>query len=145
RHRCLLACKSPYAVSFDDDSYPVDTDFFRCVEQLFLQYPRAAIFCANIWQRHEAEKPRIDKVVITPSYVGCGHSIRLAAYCQVRGYLPRPVAYAMEECDLSLQLFAAGWQMYEAGNLRVFHDTDLRHHQSTEITSGVITNVGLCA
>ena len=32
RHRCLLACKSPYAVSFDDDSYPVDADFFRCVE-----------------------------------------------------------------------------------------------------------------
>src|SRR5262245_60174871 len=24
RHRCLLACNTPYAVSFDDDSYPVD-------------------------------------------------------------------------------------------------------------------------
>jgi hypothetical protein len=29
RHRCLLACKPPFAVSFDDDSYPVDSDFFR--------------------------------------------------------------------------------------------------------------------
>src|SRR5262249_31222328 len=28
RHRCLSACTSPYAVSFDDDSYPVDADFF---------------------------------------------------------------------------------------------------------------------
>ena len=36
----------------------------------------------------------------------------------------------MEESDLSLQLFAAGWQIYEAGELRVFHDTDLAHHQS---------------
>src|SRR3974377_1485212 len=26
RHRCLLACNTPYAVSFDDDSYPVDSD-----------------------------------------------------------------------------------------------------------------------
>jgi hypothetical protein len=51
----------------------------------------------------------------------------------------------MEEGDLSLQLFAAGWQIYEAGDLRVFHDTDLKHHQSPEVTSGVITNVGLYA
>ena len=51
----------------------------------------------------------------------------------------------MEESDLSLQLFEAGWQIYEAGDLRVFHDTDLKHHQSPEVTSGVIANVGLYA
>src|SRR3981189_3602212 len=26
RHRCLLACNTPFAVSFDDDSYPFDSD-----------------------------------------------------------------------------------------------------------------------
>src|SRR5215470_7007395 len=31
RHRCLLSCNAPYAVSFDDDSYPVDRDFFSQV------------------------------------------------------------------------------------------------------------------
>jgi hypothetical protein len=51
----------------------------------------------------------------------------------------------MEESDLSLQLFAANWQIYAAGNLRVFHDTDLKHHQTPEINSGVIANVGLYA
>jgi hypothetical protein len=51
----------------------------------------------------------------------------------------------MEESDLSLQLFAAGWQIYEAGSLRVFHDTDLKYHQAPEITSGLIENVGLYA
>src|SRR5213080_2211327 len=35
RHRCLLACNTPYAVSFDDDSYPVDSDFFAVVQRLF--------------------------------------------------------------------------------------------------------------
>jgi hypothetical protein len=44
-----------------------------------------------------------------------------------------------------LQLFATGWQIYQAEDLRVFHDTDLSHHESPEITSGTITNVGLCA
>src|SRR3981081_179947 len=35
RHRCLSECSAPYAVSFDDDSYPVDSDFFGRVCQLF--------------------------------------------------------------------------------------------------------------
>src|SRR5262249_39691435 len=43
RLRCLLACRTPYAVSFDDDSYPVDSDFFLQVERLFAEHSRAAI------------------------------------------------------------------------------------------------------
>src|SRR5262249_41562035 len=49
RHRCLLACNTPYAVSFDDDSYPVDSDFFSLVERLFSDYRQVAIFGASIW------------------------------------------------------------------------------------------------
>ena len=145
RHRCLLACTTPYAVSFDDDSYPVDPDFFSQVDRLFSNYPKAAIFGATIWHRHEREKIRTEKMILRPSYIGCGCAIRLAAYRQVRGYLPRPVAYGMEERDVSLQLFAAGWQIYEVGDWRVFHDTNLKHHQTPEITSATITNVGLFA
>jgi GT2 family glycosyltransferase len=143
RHRCLLNCSMPYAVSFDDDSYPVDSDFFASVERLFSELPHAAVLGASIWHRHEPEKARTKSLVQFPNYVGCGHAVRLAAYRQVRGYIPRPVAYGMEELDLSLQLFTAGWQIYEAGDLRVFHDTDLKYHRSSEVTSGVIANVGL--
>jgi GT2 family glycosyltransferase len=143
RHRCLLACTTPYAASFDDDSYPVDPDFFGRVWELFSQHSRAAIFGATIWHRHEHTRTRAESLVLRPSYLGCGYAIRLAAYRQVRGYLPRPIAYGLEESDLSLQLFEAGWQIYEAGDLRVFHDTELKHHQASEITSGTIANVGL--
>ncbi len=145
RHQCLLACTTPYAVSFDDDSYPVDPDFFATVQRLFVEHPEAAIFGANIWHRHEPEIARIKNLVRVPSYIGCGHAVRLAAYRCVRGYLPRDRAYGMEESDLSLQLFAVGWQVYEAGELRVYHDTNLMHHESPEITAGVVTNVGLYA
>jgi glycosyltransferase involved in cell wall biosynthesis len=145
RHRCLLACNTPYAVSFDDDSHPVDSDFFASVQKLFFEHPEAAIFGASIWHRHEPIKIRTEKITRAPDYVGCGYAIRLSAYRQVRGYLPRPSAYGMEESDLSLQLFAVGWEIYIAANLRVFHDTDLAHHQSSEVTSGVITNIGLFA
>jgi GT2 family glycosyltransferase len=143
RHRCLLECNAPYAVSFDDDSYPVDVDFFRRVEELFLEHPNVAIFGANIWHRHEPERTRVECLSLSPSYIGCGFAIRTAAYHQTRGLLPLPVAYGMEEADLSMQLFVAGWHIYKAGDLRVLHDTDLNHHRSSEINGGAITNLGL--
>jgi hypothetical protein len=51
----------------------------------------------------------------------------------------------LEETDLSLQLFAAGWDVYEAGDLRVFHDTNLKHHESAAVNVAAITNTGLFA
>ena len=134
-----------YAVSFDDDLYPVDRDFFSQVEAIFSANPGAAVVGANIWHRYEPEVLRTEKLHAFPSFVGCGYAIRLAAYQQVRGYLSRPIAYGMEEDDLSSQLFAHGWQIYKSENLRVFHDTDLKHHDTPEITSGTITNTALFA
>jgi len=145
RHRCLFACKTPFAVSFDDDSYPVDTDFFATVERLFVEHPRTALLEANVRHRNEPELPRGTSLTPIPSYMGCGYAIRLDVYRQMRGHLDRPVPYGIEELDLSLQLFVSGCQMMRAGELRVFHDTDLKHHHSNEITSGSITNVALYA
>jgi hypothetical protein len=97
RHRCLLACKTPFAVSFDDDSYPVDSDFFATVERLFPEHPRAALLEANVWYRNEPELPRAASLTPIPSYIGCGYAIRLDVYRQMCGYLDRPVPYGMEE------------------------------------------------
>jgi GT2 family glycosyltransferase len=145
RHRCLQTCTTPYAVSFDDDSYPLDRDFFFRVDRLFSEHLTVAILAARIWHRNDPQ-PGLDETLRpVPSYVGCGCAVRTAAYRAVRGYLPRPVAYGMEETDVSLQLFAAGWLICEAGSLRVFHDTELKHHGSPAITSGTITNIGLYA
>lgn len=133
----------PYAVSFDDNSYPVDRDFFSEVEPLFVRYPGAAILGASIWHRHEPQPARVEVVVPAAGYTGCGYAIRVAAYRQVRGTLALPVAYGMEETDLSIQFFASGWNIYDVGQLRVLHDTDLKHHASCAINAGSITNTGL--
>src|SRR5262249_33535979 len=89
-------------------------------------------------------EPRAETMIRSPSYTGCGYAIRLAAYRGIRGSLPRHVPYGMEETDVSLQLFAAGWGIYEAGTLRGFHDTELAHHATPEIVSGTVSNVALC-
>jgi GT2 family glycosyltransferase len=145
RHRCLLACGAPYAVSLDDDSWPVDADFFAAIEPLFCSYPRAAIFGASIWHRAEAEIRRSRAVRRVASYVGCGHAVRVCAYRDIRGYLARPMAYAIEESDVGLQLFVRGWQVYSAEELRVFHDTDRTHHEAAEVTASTIENLALLA
>ena len=145
RHRCLLLCDVPFAVSLDDDSWPVDREFFAEIEPLFAEYPQAAIFGASIWHRSEAPKVRNQFVRRVVSYVGCGNAIRVAAYRDVRGYLARATAYGMEEGDVGLQLFAKGWHVYSAGALRVYHDTDRAHHNAAEITASTITNLALLA
>lgn len=145
RHRCLLACGVPYAVSLDDDSFPLDADFFATVDRLFSENPRAGIFGTQIQHRGEPTNPRTEVLRRIPNFVGCGHAVRLTAYREVRGYLSVPAAYEIEEADLSLQLFRVGWTIYESGQLRVFHDTDLVHHRSAEVTSAAITNVALNA
>lgn len=145
RHRCLLACGAPYAVSLDDDSWPVDADFFAAIEPLFASHPSAAIFGASIWHRAEAEIRRSRVVRRVASYVGCGHAMRVAAYRDIRGYLARPMAYAIEESDVGLQLFVRGWQVCSAEELRVYHDTDRTHHEAAEVTASTITNLALLA
>jgi GT2 family glycosyltransferase len=143
RHRCLLACKTAFAASLDDDSYPIDADFFAAVERLFLEYPEVALFEANVWHRNEAIKPRTRNLTPIPTYLGCGYAIRVEVYRTMRGHLDRPIGYGMEEFDVGLQLFVMGWRMMRAEDLRVFHDTELKHHRSAEITAGSIANVAL--
>jgi hypothetical protein len=132
-------------VSFDDDSWPVDGNFFAAIEPLFAAHPQAAILGASIWHRSEAPKVRSALVRRVASYVGCGHAIRVAAYRDVRGYLARATAYGIEESDVGLQLFAKGWNVYSTGALRVYHDTDRAHHNAAEITASTITNLALLA
>jgi GT2 family glycosyltransferase len=145
RHRCLELCKSPIAVSFDDDSYPLDLDFFLRVNELFSSAPDVAVIGARIWHRHQKPEPCADKLAQKVCFTGCGHAVRLNAYRMTRGYLPLPVSYAMEEVDISLQLLSRGWKILESSGLRVYHDTELSHHQSAETTAGFISNVGLFA
>lgn len=145
RDRCLKACTTPYAVSFDDDSYPLDDDFFAVVVELLNGDPEAAIIAASIVDRHQAALPRGKALTPCVSYVGCGHAIRLAAYGHTRGYLPRPEAYGMEETDIALQLLAAGWRIFVSSDLRVIHDTDGSHRDTPEIVAASLSNVALFA
>jgi GT2 family glycosyltransferase len=145
RNKLIAAARNDLIASFDDDSYPIDPDFFARVEVLAGAYPEAAVLAASIFHRGEA--PIVDDKIAaeTASFVCCGAVFRRAYFLAAGGFVPLVVAYGMEEEDLALRLINRGGLLYRSPWLRVFHDTDLSHHASAKITAGVIANLALLA
>jgi GT2 family glycosyltransferase len=145
RHRCLVAATQPIFVSFDDDSWPLDGDFFAETLRLFAATPDVALFAATIVHPGEVPPARVDLVKPAVEFTGCGWAISRTAYRQCAGFVDRPLAYGIEESDLGLQLFARGLKVARTRSLRVFHDTQLAHHRRPEQATASIQNVALLA
>jgi glycosyltransferase involved in cell wall biosynthesis len=145
RHRCILAATQPFFASFDDDSWPMDANFFGEMSDLFEKHPRAAILMAAVFYRDEAMPEPAATVRRVTDYAGCGYGIRIPAYLETSGHVDRYCPYGIEEVDVALQLHALGWSVLECGALRVFHDTHLSHHGGAQIVAGTVQNVALRA
>lgn len=145
RNKLVAEAASDIVASFDDDSYPIDRDYFSVLIQLFAKFPTAGLVSAKDYERGQTIAPKADAFNWGADFVGCCCAYRKAAFLQTCGYVPLPVAYGMEEVDLALRLHALGWKILHARLLRVFHDTDLSHHHSTKITSNSLANLALLA
>ena len=145
RNKLIAAARNELIASFDDDSYPIDPDFFARVQVLAAAYPEAAVLAASIF--HRGKSPGKDEKIVaeTASFGSGGAVIRRAEFLAAGGFVPLVVAYGMEEEDLALRLIDRGGSLYRSPWLRVFHDTDLSHHASAKITAGVIANLALLA
>lgn len=145
RNKLIKQAQFPIVASFDDDSWPLSQNYFKIATELFASNPNAAVFSA---QEIRPSTTLIEsKTTITPisSFQNCACLIRREAFLQTQGYLPLRYAYGMEEADVALQLLDRGWQILEAPQLRVFHDTELTHHASPAINAAHITNTALLA
>lgn len=145
RNRLIAAAEHEIVASFDDDSWPIDGDYFERLVGLFEQYPEAAILNAALFHRGEARRPATDHTEWRASFVGAGCAYRRGAFLATGGYVPLPTAYGMEEVDLSLRLHARRGRILHCERLRVEHDTDLAHHGSAEVTAASIANIALLA
>lgn len=145
RNKLVAAAKNEIVASFDDDSYPIDLDYFARLQELFAAYPDAAVIAAEIFTRIEPLPPPEDKIMQVAGFVGAGCAYRRSAFMKIQGYVPLPVAYGMEEVDVGLQFHALGCRILKASCLRVFHDTDYKRHVSSTLVSGTITNAALLA
>jgi GT2 family glycosyltransferase len=145
RNIAIAHATNSIVASLDDDSYPIDKDYFYRLQVLFDTFPKAAVIAANIF--HINEPVTDDKLTAkwVSDFVGCGCAYRKEIFQQTQGYVELPVAYGMEEVDLSLRLHNMEWGILESSWLRVFHNTTLEHHGNPKITAASITNQALLA
>jgi len=129
--------------SFDDDSYPVDADYFARLGEVFGRFPDAAVVGAHIYHRDEPIGPDSKDASWVADFSGCGCAYRRGQFVATRGYVPLVTAYGMEEVDLALQLHGRGQRVLQTAWLRVYHDTDRARHADPEVTAASIANLAL--
>ncbi len=143
RNRMLEEATHEIVVSFDDDSYPPDADFFARVAAWVEQVPEAAILATNIFEPGDPVPSADGEARWVADFVGCGCVYRRSVFLKAPGYVPIPIAYSMEEADLALRYTARGERILFVPDLRVYHDTHLTHHASAEVAAAQVANVGL--
>jgi GT2 family glycosyltransferase len=145
RNKLVDAAKFDLVASFDDDSYPIDSDYFARAAKLFEQFPEAAVICAAIYQVGEAIGLDERSAEWTADFSGAACIYQRQAFLDAGGYVPLPVAYGMEEVDLAIRLHWRGARILTTRWLRVFHNTNLAHHADPRVTAGSIANLALLA
>ena len=143
RNKLVAAAAHDLVASFDDDSYPMDEDYFRRVRALFDAFPDAAAIAAAITDKGKAIADARPEIGPTVHFGGGGVTYRRRDFLETGGYVALAVAYGMEEVDLCLRLTGAGKTIYFSPWLRVFHDNDLGHHASAAVTAASIANLAL--
>jgi GT2 family glycosyltransferase len=145
RNKLITAAQHATVASFDDDSYPLDRDFFARLEQLFLEHPEAAIVAAHVYNLNETIEPDADRSEWVADFSGGGCAYRRDGFLETGGYVPLAAAYGMEEVDVGLRLHARGGRVLRSRRLRVFHNTDLARHADPLVTAASIANIALLA
>jgi GT2 family glycosyltransferase len=145
RNKLMNAAQFEFVASFDDDSYPIDSDYFARARNLFDRFPDASVICAALY--HTGESIGLDdrSAQWTADFRGGACIYRREAFLEAGGYVPLPVAYGMEEVDLAIRLHSRDGKILTTPWLRVFHNTDLKRHGDPQVTAGSIANLALLA
>lgn len=145
RNKLVAAAQSELVASFDDDSYPLDADYFARAVKLFEQFPEASVICAALYHLGEAIGLDERSARWTADFSGGACIYRRDAFVDAGGYVPLPLAYGMEEVDFAIRLHAREGRILTTSWLRVFHNTDLQRHADPLVTASSIANLALLA
>ena len=145
RNKLVAAARCEFVASFDDDSYPIDSDYFARVLSVFEQFPEASVIGAGLFHLGESIGLDSRSAQWTADFSGAACNYRREAFLETGGYVPLPIAYGMEEVDLAIRLHSKGGKILTTPWLRVFHNTDLKHHEDPRVTAGSIANLALLA
>jgi GT2 family glycosyltransferase len=143
RNRLIAAASHPLVASFDDDSHPIDCDYFARVVAIFERAVEASVVSGYVYHRHESVGADRQEAVWVADFSGGACAYRRDHFMETGGYVPVETAYGIEEVDLALRLHARGRRVLQTPWLRVFHDTDLVRHADPAVTAASVTNIAL--
>ena len=140
RDRLLRMAAGDVVVSLDDDSYPMEDDFFARLPGLFAAHPEAAVITFPELREGGvfASDSKTDKSSghFVAAYPNCAAAMRREFYLRQPGF-PRFFGHMYEEPDFALQCYAAGAAVWFEPSLVVRHHLSnvqrlpvRRHHQN---------------
>ncbi|HEV2472409.1 MAG TPA: glycosyltransferase family A protein [Chthonomonadales bacterium] len=124
RDRMLRVARGDIVLSLDDDSYPLQRDFFTRLESVFLEHPEAAVIVFPEL-RDGGEFSARDKTDSTPghyvsAYANCAAAMRRTFYLERPGF-PMFFTHMYEEPDYALQCYTAGEAVWFEPSITVRH------------------------
>ena len=103
------------------------------------RFPEAAMISAASMDS-EWRRPEYLNLAVSS---GCGCVFRKSWFAKTTGFVPLPIAYAMEEVDVSLQLHALGGKIVHDPFLRVLHDRVLPDVADATTNAHILANAAL--
>lgn len=131
RNRLFVEAACEVICSFDDDSWPLDTDYFAQAMAVMNAFPNAAVLSPAVYLREKPVMPRLAEVSECVAFEGSASVTRKSHYLRLPGYVPVPNAYGVEEVDVSLQAHAAGFQILNCPWMRAWHDRPYAENEHT--------------
>jgi glycosyltransferase involved in cell wall biosynthesis len=152
RNRLIRAANHELVASFDDDSWPIDPDFFDRARSILMGNPQVSLIACHIIES-DTQQGAVKTtsggsmpLMESAAFVGCGCVFRRRDLIQAGTYLPTTIAYGIEETDMTLRLLDIDKTIAQCAELAVFHDSDRQtRHRARRINAAHITNIGLLA
>lgn len=122
RNYLMRNLAADYFVSLDDDAWFLQGDEIAAAVDYLEKHPDVAVAAFDILSpgnetEHARSEPRL-----APTFIGCGHVVRLGAIKKIGGYIPAPGGYGGEEKDLSLRLIDGGYKVMLLPGVHVWHE-----------------------
>lgn len=131
RHRLFYEAACEVIASFDDDSWPLDRDYFAQAMMVMAAFPSVAVMSPAVYLREKPVLTPLLEASTVRSFEGSATVHRRSHYLQLPGYVAVPAAYGVEEADLSLQIHAAGFEILACPWMRAWHDRPYADHKHT--------------
>jgi len=131
RHRLYHEAACEIIASFDDDSWPLDREYFAQAIAVMEAFPKVAVMSPAVYLREKPVLAPLMEASKVRSFEGSASVTRKSMYVKLPGYVPVPAAYGVEEADLSLQIHAAGFEILSCPWMRAWHDRPYADNQHT--------------